>query len=186
MTFILNVSLSIGTINIRLNSTDVHIQKQWPALIMVNACIEKTDFALGPARELVIDFFFSCIVKIFHRSMFFDRHFFCVLKRSSFVYINVQNLLTNPPNTHSVCRLINIQYPVNTCKQTEKLQSNTNRNDLLKHGIGRTRRKSIYLLVDSVAWQREAKWINGSCLSIKYMNSGIRRAEDILILLERR
>lgn len=184
MTFILNVSLSIGTINIRLNSTDVHIQKQWPALIMVNACIEKTHFAPGPARELVIDFFFSCIVKIFHRSMFFDRHFLCIEK--IFFCISMFRTSWQTRQIHSVCRLINIQYPVNTCKHSEKLQSNTNRNDLLKHGIGRTRRKSIYLLVDSVAWQREAKWINGSCLSIKYMNSGIRSAEDILILLERR
>lgn len=149
MPFILNVSFPIGTINICLNSTDVRIQKQWPVFLMVNVCIEKTDFALGPATELMIDFF-SCIVKIIHRSMFFDRHFF-VYWKDLLLYIIVQNILTNPPNTHNVCRLINIQYPVNTCKHREKLQSNTNRNDLLKLDIGRTRPKSIYLLVDSVA-----------------------------------
>lgn len=148
----------------------------------------KDRFCAGTCKRVGDWFFFSCIVKIFHRSMFFDRHFF-VYWKDLLLYISMCRTSWQThqiQNTHSVCRLINIQYPVNTCKQTEKLQSNTNRNDLLKHGIGRTRRKSIYLLVDSVAWQREAKWINGSCLSIKYMNSGIRSAEDILILLERR
>lgn len=60
---------------------------QWP---MVNACVEKTDFALGPARALMIDFF-SCIVKIFHRSMFFDRHFLCI-EKTSFVYHCAEHL----------------------------------------------------------------------------------------------
>lgn len=57
MPFILNVSFPIGTINICLNSTDVRIQKQWPVCLTVSACVEKTDLVLGPATELMIDFF---------------------------------------------------------------------------------------------------------------------------------